>query len=91
MKTQKIINLLRESDDEVVKFATRKWYVINDQNKGQYGKGDENDSIIKSDTKVIEPNLCDYSDAYILVTGDITVFKWKSKHSIYFQKLQSFY
>ena len=23
------------------------------------------------ETKVIKPNLCDYSDAYILVTGDI--------------------
>ena len=52
------------------KFATRKWYIINDQNNGQYGRGDENenDSTIKFETKVIKPNLCDYSDAYILVT-----------------------
>ena len=26
----------------------------------------------KFETKVIKSNLCDYSDAYILVTGDIT-------------------
>ena len=47
-------------------------YIINDQNNGQYRKADENDSTIKFDTKVTKPNLCDYSDAYIFVTGDIT-------------------
>ena len=57
---------------ETQKIATRKWYIINDQNNGQYGKGNENDPTIKSKTKVIKPNLCDYSDAYILVTGNIT-------------------
>ena len=73
METQKIVNLLNDSDNEYSKFATRKWYIINDQNNGQYGRGNENDSIIKFETKVIKPNLCDYSDAYILVTGDIKV------------------
>ena len=52
--------------------ATRKWYVINDQNNTDYGDGDENGTTIKFETKVIKSNLCDYSDAYILVTGDIT-------------------
>ena len=33
----------------------------------------ENDSSIKFETKIIQSNLCDYSDAFILVTGDITV------------------
>ena len=75
METQKIVNLLSDSDNESSmelhsKFATRKWYIINDQNNGQYGRGYENDSTIKFETKVIKPNLCDYSDAYILVTGD---------------------
>ena len=37
-----------------------------------YGDGDENGTTIKFETKVIKSNLCDYSDAYILVTGDIT-------------------
>ena len=73
MQAQKIVNLLEESHDEVLKFSTRKWYIINDQNNGQYGEGDANDSTIKIDTKVIKPNLCDYSDSFILVTGDIAV------------------
>ena len=72
METQKIINLPEESYGDISKFQTRKWYVINDQNNGHYGKGDENDSTIKFNTEVIIPNLCDYSDAYILVTGKTT-------------------
>ena len=72
METQKIANLLDNADNESLKFATRKWYVINDQNNTDYGDGDENGTTIKFETKVIKSNLCDYSDAYILVTGDIT-------------------
>ena len=55
------------------KFATRKFYVINDHNNGQYGREYVNDVTIKFETKFIKPNLCDYSDVYILVTGDIKV------------------
>ena len=71
METQEIVNLLSSSDNESSKFATRKWYIINDQNNEQYGRGNENDSTIKFETKVIKPNLCNYSDVYVLVTGDI--------------------
>ena len=73
MKTRKISNLLNDSDNESSNFATRKWYIINDQNNWQYGEGNENDSAIKFETKVIKPFLCYYSDGYILVTGNITV------------------
>ena len=31
METQNIVNLLNDSDNESSYFATRKWYVINDQ------------------------------------------------------------
>ena len=73
METQKIVNLLNDSDNESSKFAIRKWYIINDQNNGQCGRGNENDSTIKIDTKVIKPNLCDSSDAYVLLTGDLKI------------------
>ena len=73
METQNIVNLLNDSNNESSKFATRKWNIINDQNNGQYGRENENDSIIKFETKVIKPNLCNYSDAYILVKGDIKI------------------
>ena len=73
METQKIVNLLNDSNNESSKFATRNWYIINDQNNGQSSRGNDIDSTIKFETKVIKPNLCDYSDAYILVTGDIKI------------------
>ena len=66
METQKNVNLLNDSNNKSSKFETRKWYIINDQNNGQYGRGNENDSTIKFETKVIKPNLCEYSDALFL-------------------------
>ena len=68
METQKIVNLLNGSDNENSKFATKKWYVIDSESKGNYSKDDP----IKFLTKSLESSLCDYSDAYILVTGNIT-------------------
>ena len=58
MGTQKIVNLLDNSNNQSSKFATKRWYIINDQNNEQYGRGRENDSSIKFETKVIKPNLC---------------------------------
>ena len=72
METQMTVNLFNDTDNESSKFATRKWYVINDQNNTEYGEGNENDSSIKFEAKVVKSSLCDYSDEYILVTGDIT-------------------
>ena len=72
MESQKIINLLDSNDSESQKFSTKRWYIINDQNTGNnaYGNG-EDGTTIRFETKVIKPNLCDYSDAYILVTRNI--------------------
>ena len=36
METQKIANLLANADNKSLTFATRKWYVINDQNNTFY-------------------------------------------------------
>ena len=46
----------------------QKLHVIISESKGNYSHNDP----IKFLTKSIESNLCDYSDAYILVTGNIT-------------------
>ena len=43
------------------------------------GKQNENNSI-KSETESINPNLCDYSNTFILVTGDITVNAGNNTH-----------
>ena len=68
METQKIVNLLNGSDNKNSKFATKKQYVIDSKTSGSYSE----DDLIKFLTKSIESSLCDYSDAYILVTGNIT-------------------
>ena len=75
MENQKIINLLDKSDTNSRHFATKKWYIINDENNTNYGgnknTGANNPDTIKYDTRVLKPNLCDYADAYILVNGTI--------------------
>ena len=65
METQKIVNLLNGSNNESSKFAIKKWYVIDSESKGNYS----HENPIKFLTSFLESNLCDYSDAYILVTG----------------------
>ena len=69
METQKIVNLLNGSNNENSKFATKKWYVIDSESKGNYS----HENPIKFLTSSLESSLCDYSDAYILVTGNINV------------------
>ena len=71
MESQKIKYLLDHKDETYSKCQTKKWYIINDRNNGQYDEG--NDKGVKIDAEVVKPFLCDYADAYILVTGDITV------------------
>ena len=69
METQKNVNLLNGSDNDNSEFATKKWYIIDSQTKGDYSQNDE----IKFLTRLIESSLCDYSGAYILVTENIKV------------------
>ena len=69
METQKIVNLLNGTDNENSKFATKKWYDIDNKTTGAYSPNDE----IKFLTNSLESSLCDYSDAYVSVTGNIAV------------------
>ena len=73
MENQKIINLLDKIEIDPKHFATKKWYIINDENNINYGinknTGANNPDTIKYDTRVLKSNLCDYAEAYILVDG----------------------
>ena len=75
MENQKIINLLDKIDTDSKHFATKKWYIINDEINTNYGvnkdTGEDNPDTIKHDTRVLKPNLCDYAEAYILINGTI--------------------
>ena len=90
METQKIANLLGDADNESSKFTRRKWYVINDQNNTDYGEGNEDSTTIKFETKVIKSNLCDYSDAYILVTGNIAATNGGANDRVVFKNYAPF-
>ena len=61
--------MLNSSENKYPKFATKKWYVIDSESKGVYS----HENPIKFLTSSLESSLCDYSDAYILVTGNINV------------------
>ena len=72
METQEIVNLLNSSENEFLKLATKKWYVIDRETKGDYLHHNPIKFLLSS----LESSICDYSDAYILdvlVIGDITV------------------
>ena len=54
MENQKIIKLLDKIDTDSKHFATKKWYIINDENNTNYGvdkdTGANNPETIKYDT-----------------------------------------
>ena len=86
METQKIINLLNDSDDENSKIATKKWYIIDSESKGNYLPDNE----IKFLTSSLESNLCDYSDAFILLTGNINVTGGNNNTKVAFKNCPPF-
>ena len=67
MENQKMINLLDKIDTDSKHFATKIWYIINDENNTNYGVNKDTGA----DTRVLKPNLRDYAEAYILVDGTI--------------------
>ena len=75
MENQKIINLLDKIDTDSKYFASKKWYIINDENNTNYGVnkdiGANNPDTIKYDTRVLKPKLCDYAESYILIDSTI--------------------
>ena len=70
MEYQKIANLIDDdASNQPSKFRTRSWIEINDESRGAYNVT----SQIKFKTTMLKSSLCDYSDAYILVKGTISV------------------
>ena len=69
MEYQKIANLLDDELNQPSKFRTKNWAEINDDVRGAYSPNKQ----IRFKTSMLRSSLCDYSDAYILVKGNITV------------------
>ena len=69
MEYQKIANLIDDTSNQPSKFRTKNWIEINDESRGTYNVN----SQIKFKTTMLKSSLCDYSDAYFLVKGSISV------------------
>ena len=77
MEYQKIINLLGTTLDEVPRFITKKWVEVHDQSGSADDRYKPNKQI-RFKTSMLRSDLCDYSDAYIVVKGTITVTRLDS-------------
>ena len=73
MEFQKITNFLDITSDnkDLPKFVTKKWIEVCDQSEGNYNVNKE----IRIKTSMLRSDLCDFSDAYIVVKENITVVK----------------
>ena len=69
MEYQNIANLWNDGSSKPSKSKTRNWVEINDEARGTYSPNKQ----IKFKTSMLRSSLCDYSDAYILVKGNVTV------------------
>ena len=69
MEFEKITNFLDITSDnkDLPRFVTKKWIEVYDQSK-------EYTMLIKKlESSMLRSDLCDFSDAYIVVKGNITV------------------
>ena len=70
MEFQKIVNFLDTTSDDkdLPRFVTKKWIEVYDQSEKNYNVSKE----IRIKTLMLRSDLCNYSDAYIVVKGTIT-------------------
>ena len=73
MEFQKIVNFIDTTSDnkDLPKFVTKKWIEVYDQSQGNYNVNKE----IRIKTSMLRSDLCDFSDTYIVVKGNITITK----------------
>ena len=69
MEYQKIINLFDNIPNQTTRFRTNDQVETNDESHGVYNTG----SQIRFKTSMLRSSLCNYSDAYILVSRTIIV------------------
>ena len=69
MEYQKVLNLLDNTPNQLSKFRNNSWIEINDQSRGVYNTN----SDIRFKTTTLKSSFYNYSDAYILVKGRITI------------------
>ena len=61
--------MLDNTSNQLSKFSTKKWVEINDESRATYSVNRQ----ISFKTSILRSSLCDYSDPYILVKGNVSV------------------
>ena len=71
MEFQKIVNFLDTTSDnkDLPNFVTKKLIEVYDQSQGNCNPNKE----IRIKTSMLRSDLCDFSDVYIVLEGDITL------------------
>ena len=69
MEYQKVENLLDNTSNQPSKFRTKNWVEINDESRGTYSVNRQ----INFKTSMLRSSLCDYSDTYLVLKGNILV------------------
>ena len=69
MEYQEIINSLDNTPNHPAKSRAKIWVKINDDSNGKYESNDE----IKFKNSLLKWSLCDYSYAYILLSGTLAI------------------
>ena len=71
MELQKMTNFLDTNidDKDLPRFITKKWIEVYDQSEKNYKVSKET----RTKTLMLRTDLCDFSDAYIVLKGDITL------------------
>ena len=94
MEYSKITKLLDNIPDKMPRFVTKKWIEVHDQS-GTAGDRYKPSKQIRFKTSMLRSGLYDYSDAYIVVKGDITVEGTKDRDrnnkSLAFKKMNQFF
>ena len=74
MEYQKITNLSGTTSDEVPRVITKKWVEVHDHS-GSAENRYKRSKQIRFKTSMLTSDLCDFSDAYIVVKGAIDLTK----------------
>ena len=71
MRFQKIVDLFDTTsyEKDLLRFVTKKWIEVYDQSEKTHKVNKE----IRTKTSMLRADLCNFSDAYIVVKGVITV------------------
>ena len=60
---------ITSDNEDLPKYVTKKWIEVFNQSEKNYNSNKE----IRIKTPMLRSDLCDFSDAYIVVKGDITL------------------